>query len=75
MVYQWYISGIPVEISGKIWWYYHWHTSGISMYTSGISVVYQRRRVESTILPLVIPEMVYMGQWFYIKDSHISYCM
>ena len=32
VVYQWNIggvtSGIPVEISGKIWSYYQWYTSG-----------------------------------------------
>ena len=58
-------SGIPVENSGKIWWYYQW-------YTSGILVVYQWKSVVkfgsmlstditmaisgiTTVLPVVIP--------------------
>ena len=48
-------SDIPVEISSRIWWYYQWYISGITVeiigknlvvlpvvygkYTSGISVV------------------------------------
>ena len=32
-------SGIPVEIRGKIWWFYQWYSSGFQCYTSRILVV------------------------------------
>ena len=53
--FKWNITGIPVEISHKIWWYYRWYTnavSNISAITSGIPMVSNISAITSGI-PMV----------------------